>query len=72
MGYPKTLKVVSRKLTSNIVIASCGFTRVNTLNFGARMALFNYDNDIVINNGEIKDYRYNTYNVKELKKRYGG
>ena len=31
----------------------------------------NYDNDIVINNGEIKDYKYNTYNVKELKKRYG-
>lgn len=48
MGYPKTLKAVSRKLTSNIVIASCGFTRVNTLNFGARMALFNYDNDIVV------------------------
>ena len=48
MGYPKTLKAVSRKLTNNIVIASCGFTRANTLNFGARMALFNYDNDIVV------------------------
>lgn len=48
MGYPTTLQAISRKLTNDIVIASCGFTRVNTLNFGARMALFNYDNSIVV------------------------
>lgn len=48
MGYPKTLKAVSRKLTNNIVVTSCSFTRANALNFGARMALFNYENDIVV------------------------
>jgi hypothetical protein len=48
MGYPTNLKVVSRQLTPNTVIASCAFSRVNKLNFGARMALFNYENKIVV------------------------
>lgn len=30
-----------------------------------------YDNDIVINNGKIQDYKYNTYNVKMLKRKFG-
>ncbi len=29
-----------------------------------------YDTDIVINNGEIKDYMYQTYSVKKLKRKY--
>lgn len=48
MGYPSPLKVVSRKLADNIVISSSAFKRVNKLNFGARMALFNYDGNIVV------------------------
>ena len=31
----------------------------------------NYDKDLVINNGLLKDYNYNDYNIKTLKKEYG-
>ncbi|EDK41024.2 hypothetical protein PGUG_05122 [Meyerozyma guilliermondii ATCC 6260] len=48
MTYPSPLKVVSRKLADNIVISSSPFKRSNTLNFGARMALFNYGESIVV------------------------
>lgn len=30
-----------------------------------------YDNDIVISNGYIEDYKYNRYDVKTLKRKYG-
>lgn len=48
MGYPSNFKAVSRKLTPNTVITSVPFSRANKLNFGGRMALFNYDNQIVV------------------------
>lgn len=48
MGYPNPLKVLSRKLTDNIVVASSGFKRVDRINFGARMALFNYNGSVVV------------------------
>lgn len=48
MGYPSDLKVVSRKLTSNIAIGSLAFSRFNVINFGARMAAINHDDSIII------------------------
>lgn len=48
MTYPNPLKVVSRKLTDNIVVSVSGFKRVNKINFGARMALFHYDNSVIV------------------------
>lgn len=48
MGYPNPLKVLSRKLTDNIVVAQSGFKRADKVNFGARMALFNYNGSIVV------------------------
>lgn len=48
MGYPDPLKVFSRKLTDNVVVSSSGFKRFDRINFGARMALFNYNDTIVV------------------------
>lgn len=48
MGYPNPLKVVSRKLTENIVVAHSGFKRFDKVNFGARMAVFNYNDSVVV------------------------
>lgn len=48
MGYPSELKVVNRKLASNIAIGSAAFSRFNKLNFGARMAVFNFNQSVVI------------------------
>lgn len=48
MTYPDPLKAISRKLTSNIVISSTGFKRFGKVNFGGRMALFNYDNSVIV------------------------
>ncbi|KAF3990182.1 hypothetical protein FT663_02193 [Candidozyma haemuli var. vulneris] len=48
MAYPDPLKVVSRKITENIVLSSSGFRRFDKINFGARMALFNYNGSIVV------------------------
>lgn len=47
MTYPDPLKVINRKLTEHIVLSASGFKRFNRVNFGARMALFNYDNKII-------------------------
>lgn len=46
--YPNPLKAVIRNLTENVVIASTPFTRMSILNFGARMTLFKYDNEIIV------------------------
>lgn len=48
MAYPDPLKVVSRKITESIVLSSSGFKRFDRINFGARMALFNYNGSIVV------------------------
>lgn len=48
MGYPNPLKIFSRKLTENIVVAHSGFKRFDRVNFGARMALFNYNGSVVV------------------------
>ncbi|ODV81166.1 uncharacterized protein CANTADRAFT_25394 [Suhomyces tanzawaensis NRRL Y-17324] len=48
MGYPSPLKVISRKLTNDIVIASCAFSRFDKLNFGGRMALINHLGQIIV------------------------
>lgn len=48
MTYPNPLKVVTRSLTPNILISSCSFKRFDKVNFGARMALFNYDNSVIV------------------------
>lgn len=46
--YPTPLKAVVRNLTDNIVIASTPFTRANILNFGARMTLFHYNEQVIV------------------------
>lgn len=46
--YPDPLKAVIRNLTDNVVIASTPFKRMNALNFGARMSLFYYDNEVIV------------------------
>lgn len=48
MTYPSPLKVISRRLTDNIVLSSTAFKRFDKLNFGARMALFHYGNRIIV------------------------
>ncbi|CUM65772.1 uncharacterized protein PRCAT00003420001 [Priceomyces carsonii] len=48
MGYPNIIKAVNRKLTPNIVTSSCPFSRFDKFNFGARMALLKYDNEILV------------------------
>lgn len=47
-GYPKDFKTISRNLTDNIVVTATAFSRFNVLNFGARMALFDYDDKVII------------------------
>lgn len=48
MTYPDPLKVINRKFTENIVLSASGFKRFNKINFGARMALFNYSDKIIV------------------------
>lgn len=48
MGYPSPFKAVSRKLTENIVITSGPFTRMGAFNFGSRMALLRFGDDIIV------------------------
>lgn len=48
MGYPNPLKIVARQVSENVVIAHSPFKRVDKINFGARMAAFNYNNSIVV------------------------
>ncbi|KAK6457336.1 uncharacterized protein RJT20DRAFT_134619 [Scheffersomyces xylosifermentans] len=48
MGYPANFKVTTRKLSDNVVIASSAFTRADKFNFGARMALFNHDDSVIV------------------------
>lgn len=45
--YPDPLTVVSRKLTKDIVVSASSFKRF-TLNVGARMALFHYNNSVIV------------------------
>lgn len=40
MGYPENFKIVTKAITDNILLASSAFSRVDKLNFGARMAIF--------------------------------
>ncbi|CAH2350222.1 hypothetical protein CLIB1423_01S05248 [[Candida] railenensis] len=46
--YPNPLKAISRKLTDDIVITSVPFTRSNLFNFGGRMALLKFGDDIIV------------------------
>lgn len=48
MTYPNPLKVVARQFTDNIVLAASGFKRFGKINFGARMALFHYNDSVVV------------------------
>lgn len=46
--YPNPLKASIKNLNDNIVTVSTAFTRAHTMNFGARMSLFNYNDQIVV------------------------
>lgn len=48
MTYPNPLKVVSKKLSDNILVVATSFKRFNKVNFGARMALFHYNSSVVV------------------------
>lgn len=48
MGYPTNLKAISRKIADNIVITSCAFSRFNKVKIGARMALIDHDDQIIV------------------------
>lgn len=48
MVYPNPFKLVARRLADNTVVAASGFKRFGKVNFGARMALFQYDNAVVV------------------------
>ncbi|EDK44433.1 hypothetical protein PVL30_003453 [Lodderomyces elongisporus] len=42
MGYPTNLKITTKSLTENILLASTAFTRFDRINFGARMAILKF------------------------------
>ncbi|CAK9439322.1 uncharacterized protein LODBEIA_P35000 [Lodderomyces beijingensis] len=42
MGYPSNLKIATKVLTKDILLASTAFTRMDKINFGARMAVFKF------------------------------
>ncbi|CUM57214.1 unnamed protein product [Debaryomyces tyrocola] len=48
MGYPHPLQTISRQLNENTVITSCGFSCVSIFNFGARMTLIKYGDEIIV------------------------
>lgn len=48
MTYPTPLKVVSRKLSEDVVVALTPFKRFDKFNFGARMAFFHVGTNIVV------------------------
>lgn len=48
MTYSNPLKIVTQKLTDNVLVAASGFKRFNKVNFGARMALFNYSSSVIV------------------------
>jgi len=48
MPYPNPLKIVTQKLTDNILLAASGFKRFDKINFGGRMALFHYNNSVIV------------------------
>ncbi|EGW32203.1 uncharacterized protein SPAPADRAFT_55715 [Spathaspora passalidarum NRRL Y-27907] len=74
MGYPELLKVVTKKLSDNIVTVSCPFSLLNKLNIGARMTIFHYDGDVIvwsplpynkeILNNAIKELTNEEYTIK--------
>lgn len=48
MGYPSPLKVVTKKISPNVLTVSSPFSILNKLNVGARMVIFHYHGDIII------------------------
>ncbi|EGW32909.1 uncharacterized protein SPAPADRAFT_60251 [Spathaspora passalidarum NRRL Y-27907] len=48
MGYPDNFKIVTKQLSDNLLLASTSFTRVNKFNFGARMAVFKTNQDLIV------------------------
>lgn len=48
MGYPENIKAVTRKLNKDVVTTSCPFAVLDYVHVGARMALINCDDKIVI------------------------
>lgn len=48
MSYPSPFKATIEKLAENTVVALAGFKRFGKVNFGARMALFHYNNSVIV------------------------
>ncbi|RCK65141.1 hypothetical protein Cantr_00581 [Candida viswanathii] len=48
MGYQVPLRVVTRKLSPNVLAVSCPFSILDKLNVGARMVIFHFDGDVLI------------------------
>ena len=48
MGYTSPLKVVTKKISPNVLTVSSPFSILNKLNVGARMVIFHYHGDIII------------------------
>ncbi|RLV89450.1 hypothetical protein JA1_005161 [Spathaspora sp. JA1] len=48
MVYPKDFKIVTNQLSDNLLLASTSFVRANKFNFGARMAVFKNNQDLIV------------------------
>lgn len=48
MGYPVPLRVVTKKISPNVLTVSCPFSIFDKLNVGARMVIFHFQGDIII------------------------
>jgi hypothetical protein len=48
MGYPSPLNTFSRKVGDNVVTTSCAFQILDSLNLGARMALFKHGKNVTV------------------------
>lgn len=46
--YPDPLKVTYRRWAASTVLAASGFKRMGKINFGARMAIFNYNKSLIV------------------------